>query len=128
MGLVAHPGDALSKEVIGAAIEVHRHLGPGLLESSYLACLSRELEVRGINYESQVVLSLEYKGKQWPRAFVVDLFVERLLVVEIKSVEALKAIQTSQLLTYMRLLRAPVGLVMNFNVEILVRGIRRRLL
>jgi len=128
VGLVVHPGNALSKEVIGAAIEVHRHLGPGLLESSYLACLSRELEVRGVNYESQVVLSLEYKGMQWPRAFVVDLFVERLLVVEVKSVEALKPIHTSQLLTYMRLLSAPVGLVMNFNVEILVRGIRRRLL
>src|SRR6266540_5913580 len=128
VGLIGHPTNPISEAVIGAAIEVHRHLGPGLLESSYHACLCRELELRNIGYHSQVALPLEYKGVELARVYVIDLLIEDSLIVEIKSVEKLLPIHSSQLMTYMRLQGISSGLLMNFNVPILPRGIRRILL
>jgi GxxExxY protein len=125
VGLIEHPTNSISEKVIGAAIEVHRHLGPGLLESSYQACLCRELELREIPYRSQVDLPLEYKGVQIAKGYVIDLLIEDSLVVEIKSMDKLLPIHFAQLMTYLRLLRAPAGLLMNFNVDTLPNGIRR---
>jgi GxxExxY protein len=125
VGLVEHPTNSISEKVIGAAIEVHRHLGPGLLESSYHACLCRELELREVPYRSQVALPLEYKGVQIAKGYVIDLLIEDSLVVEIKSMDILLPIHFAQLMTYMRLMRASSGLLMNFNVDTLPNGIRR---
>jgi GxxExxY protein len=128
VGLVEHPTNPISEKVIGAAIEVHRHLGPGLLESSYQACVCRELELREIRYRSQVVLPLEYKGIQIAKGYVIDLLIEDSIVVEIKSVDKLLPIHSAQLMTYMRLQKVSSGLLMNFKVEALPRGIKRILL
>jgi GxxExxY protein len=128
VGLVQHPTNPISERIIGAAIEVHRHLGPGLLESTYHTCLCRELELRTIAYHSRVALAIEYKGIQIARGYVIDLLVEGALIVDIKSVEKLLPIHAAQLMTYMRLQRVSAGLLMNFNVPILPYGIRRILL
>ena len=128
MALIEHSTNAISEKVIGAAIAVHRHLGPGLLESTYHACLSRELELRGIEHRSEVALPVEYKGIYIAKGYTIDLLIEDCLIVETKSVERLLPIHLAQLMTYMRLMRIPVGLLMNFNVEILSQGIRRKLL
>lgn len=128
MGLVEHPTNELSGKIIGAAIEVHRHLGPGLLESSYHACLCCELELRGIEFRSEVVLPLEYKGCQLAKVYVIDLLIEETVIVEIKSVEKLIPIHSAQLMTYLRLQRVSAGLLMNFNVDILPHGLKRILL
>jgi GxxExxY protein len=125
VGLSEHPTNPISERVIGAAIEVHRHLGPGLLESSYHACLCCELELRAIPYRSHVAVPLEYKGRQVTRGYVIDLLIEDALIVEIKSVDKLTPIHSAQLMTYMRLQRVSSGLLMNFNVDILPHGIRR---
>jgi GxxExxY protein len=125
VGLVEHQTNPISDGVIGAAIEVHRHLGPGLLESSYQACLCRELELRGIAYHSQVTVPLEYKGQPIAKGYVIDLLVEDSLIVEIKSVDKLLPIHSAQLMTYLRLQRVSSGLLLNFNVVILPHGIRR---
>jgi GxxExxY protein len=125
VGLIQHPANPISEKVIGAAIEVHRHLGPGLLESSYHACLCRELELRAIGYHSLVALPLEYKGLQVAKGYVIDLLIEDSLIVEIKSVEKLLPIHSAQLLTYMRLQGVSSGLLLNFNVAVLSHGIRR---
>ena len=128
MSLVEHDTNILSQATIGAAIEVHRHLGPGLLESSYQACLGRELELRGLAYEREVVLPLEYKGERLAKCYVIDLVVGGRLLVEIKAVERLLPIHTAQLITYLRLKGLSAGLLVNFHVEQLVRGVRRVLL
>jgi GxxExxY protein len=125
VGLIEHPTNLVSERVIGAAIEVHRQLGPGLLESSYQLCLCRELELRGIAYQSQAHLPLEYKGIQIGEGYVIDLLIEDNLIVEIKSVDKLLPIHSSQLMTYMRLLRVSAGLLINFNVQTLFQGLRR---
>jgi len=125
LGLLVHPTNRISEKAIGAAIEVHRHLGPGLLESSYHACLCRELELQEITYRSQVSIPLEYKGIQIAKSYVVDLLIEDCLVVELKSVDKLLPIHSAQLMTYLRLLRISSGLLMNFNVDVLHHGIRR---
>ncbi|MEP7227075.1 MAG: GxxExxY protein [Gemmatimonadales bacterium] len=128
MGLIKHATNRLSDVTIGAAIEVHRHLGPGLLETSYHACLCRELELRGISYDSQLALPVEYKGIQLSKGYIIDLLIENSLVVEIKSVDKLLPIHSAQLLTYLRLQGLSSGLLMNFNVHLLPHGIRRMLL
>jgi GxxExxY protein len=120
MGLIGHPTNAISEAVIGAAIEVHRQLGPGLLESSYHACLCRELELRAIQYQSQVAFLMEYKGAQIAKGYVIDLLVEESLIVEIKSVDKLLPLHAAQLLTYLRLRRLSAGLLINFNVHTLL--------
>ena len=125
MGLVEHPTNRISEKAIGAAIEVHRHLGPGLLESSYHACLCRELELQEITYRSQVSIPVEYKGIQIAKSYVIDLLIEDCLVVELKSVDKLLPIHSAQLMTHLRLLRLSSGLLMNFNVDALHHGIRR---
>ena len=127
MVLIEHPNKIVSARTIGAAIEVHRNLGPGLLESSYQTCLCRELELRGVPHQSQVELPLEYKGIQLANAYVIDLLIDGSLIVEIKSVEKLLPIHSSQLMTYMRLRRVSSGLLINFNVTTLIHGIRRAL-
>ena len=128
MALIEHATNAVSERTIGAAIEVHRHLGPGLLESSYHACLCCELELREIPFRSQVVLPLEYKGVQLAKGYVIDLLIEESLIVELKCVERLLPIHSAQLMTYLRLQRVSSGLLINFNVDVLSRGIRRILL
>lgn len=125
MGLIEHPTNTISEKVIGAAIEMHRHLGPGLLESSYQACFCHELGLREIAYHSQVILPLEYKGIQIEKGYVIDLLIEESLIVEIKSVDKLLPIHSAQIMTYMRLQRVSSGLLMNFNVGALPSGIRR---
>ncbi len=110
---------------IGAAIEVHKQLGPGLLESTYQACLCHELELRGISFECQKPLPLEYKGIRLECGYRIDLLVAGLVIVEIKSVEALAPIHEAQLLTYLKLTGIKVGFLINFNVVVLKEGIRR---
>jgi GxxExxY protein len=125
VGLIEHPTNPTSDKVIGAAIEVHRQLGPGLLESSYHTCLCRELELRHISYQSEVDLPLEYKGVQIAKGYVIDLLIEESLIVEVKSVEKLLPIHSSQLMTYMRLQQLSSGLLINFNAHTLFHGLRR---
>jgi GxxExxY protein len=118
----------LTTEIIGAAIAVHRALGPGLLESAYQECLCRELALRGVPFERQVPLPLEYKGVRCECGYRLDLLVARAVVVEIKSIETIAPIHEAQLLTYLRLGGWTVGLLMNFNVVVLKVGIRRKVL
>jgi GxxExxY protein len=125
VGLIKHSTNPISERVIGAAIEVHRQLGPGLLESSYHTCLCRELELREISFLTQVALPLEYKGVQIAKGYVIDLLIEGSLIVEIKSVDKLLPIHSSQLMTYMRLRSASSGLLINFNVHTLFHGLKR---
>ena len=125
MGLVDHSTNGVSERVIGAAIEVHRQLGPGLLESSYDSCLCRELDLRQIAYQSQVALPLEYKGLRVDKGYVIDLLIESTLIVEIKSVEKLLPVHSAQLMTYMHLQQVSSGLLINFNVRFLLQGLRR---
>jgi GxxExxY protein len=114
-----------SGEVVGAAIEVHRCLGPGLLESSYEACLCRELMLRQVAFERQVPLPVLYKGIQLECGYRIDLLVSGLVIVEIKAVESLEPIHEAQLLTYLKLKKLWVGLLINFNVPVLKNGIKR---
>lgn len=118
----------LTEEIIGAAIEVHRQLGPGLLESAYQACLVRELEARGIAAEQQKPVSVQYKGVQVDCGYRLDLLVDGKVVVELKTVDSLEEIHEAQLLTYMKLTGCRVGLLINFNVSLLRNGIKRRVL
>jgi GxxExxY protein len=110
------------------AIEVHRNLGPGLLESAYHRCLARELQLQGVPFKSKWPLQLEYKGLQIPKTYNLDLLIADTVVVEIKSIAKLAPIHEAQLLTYMRLGGWHVGLLMNFNEIVLKDGIRRRVL
>lgn len=128
MGLIEHHTNRSSESVIGAAIEVHRHLGPGLLESSYQGCLCHELKLREIAFRSHTAIPLEYKGIRIGRGYIIDFLVEDCLIVEIKSVDKLLPIHSAQLMTYMRLSGVSSGLLMNFNVPILPNGIKRILL
>ena len=120
--------NVLTKEIIGAAIEVHRHLGPGLLESAYQRCLARELQIRDIPYRYEWPLPLEYKGLRVKCGYRLDLLVADAVVVETKSIEAIAPVHEAQLLTYMRLGGWKVGLLINFNVLVLKNGIRRKVL
>lgn len=105
----------LTYEVIGCAIEVHKHLGAGLLESIYHECLIEELKSKNINYQSELKLPIIYKGKELETAFRCDLFIENCLVVELKSVSEIHPMHEAQILTYMKLLKAPKGIIINFN-------------
>lgn len=117
-----------SRQVIGAAIEVHRHLGPGLLESAYRACMCRELELRRIPYRPEVYMPLEYKGLIVPKAYRLDLIVSDSVVIELKALEKLEPIHEAQLLTYLRLSDRWLGLIINFHVPVLKDGIKRMVL
>ena len=118
--------NVLTRQVIGAAIEVHRHLGPGLLESAYVRCLCRELSLKKIPFKREWPVPMSYKGIQLPCSYRLDLLVCDAVVVEVKSIEALTPIHEAQLLTYLKLGGWKVGLLINFNVEILTTGIRRK--
>lgn len=120
--------NVLTREIIGAAIEVHRHLGPGLLESAYLKCLTRELCLKQIPFKRELPLPLDYKGVRLGCSYRLDLLVADAVVVEIKSVEGLTPIHDAQLLTYLKLGGWKVGLLINFNVVVLKTGIHRKVL
>ena len=122
------PRDPRSSPIIGAAIEVHRHLGPGLLESAYEECLCHELKLRGLDFKRQIDLPLMYKGLSLDCGYRIDLVVQDEVILELKSVEKLLAVHQAQLLTYMRLARKKVGLLINFNSPLLTQGIIRRVL
>ncbi len=117
--------DKLSNQVIGCAIEVHRELGPGLLESTYEQCLAHEMSNQGINFKIQLPLPVEYKGTRLDCGYRVDVMVENRLILELKSVERLQKIHEAQLLTYMKLSGLQTGLLINFNVNLLKNGIKR---
>jgi GxxExxY protein len=115
----------ITHDVIGAAIEVHRHLGPGLLESAYLRCLSDELTRCGLVFDREVPLALHYKGRQLDCGYRLDLIVAGCVIVETKAVDKVLPIHEAQLLTYLKLARLPLGLLINFNVPRLTAGITR---
>jgi GxxExxY protein len=117
--------DTLSNRVIGCAIEVHRELGPGLLESTYEQCLAYELRCAGIGFNLQQALPVEYKGIRLECGYRIDVLVEETLILELKSVDAILGIHEAQLLTYMKLAGIKTGLLINFNVGLLKSGIRR---
>jgi GxxExxY protein len=117
--------DLLSKEVIGCAIEVHKYLGPGLLESAYEECLSYELNKIGMKVDRQKVIPINYKDLVIKCGYRLDLLVNNKLIVEVKSVENLNAVHIAQLLTYMRLSKTSIGLLINFNEVILKNGLKR---
>ncbi|MBI4569523.1 MAG: GxxExxY protein [Planctomycetes bacterium] len=118
----------LTSAIIGAAIEVHRALGPGLLESAYQACFCHELTLRGMNFTAQLGLPLEYKGVKLDCGYRTDVIVEGKVVVEIKAVEAVAPVHQAQLLTYLRLTGCRVGLLLNFFVPVMKDGVFRRVL
>jgi GxxExxY protein len=120
--------ERLTEQIIGAAIDVHRHFGPGLLESAYEECLCHELTLRGLQFQRQVSLPVAYKGVTLNCGYKMDLLVEGRIVVELKCVEALAGVHHAQLLTYLRLSGKRVGLLLNFNVSIMARGIVRKVL
>lgn len=118
----------ITQAIIGAAIEVHRALGPGLLESAYEECLCRELSLRGISFERQRSLPVEYKAVKLDCGYRLDLLVEDSVVVEIKAIDTVLPVHEAQLLTYMKIGGWKVGLLINFNVPVLRQGIHRRVL
>ncbi len=117
--------DSLSNQVIGCAIEVHRNLGPGLLESTYERCLSYELKNASIKYETQKPIPIVYKDQQLEGGYRADIVVDDSLIIELKCVERILPIHEAQLLSYMKLGHFGVGLIINFNVKLLRDGIRR---
>jgi GxxExxY protein len=120
--------EELSNKVIGCAIEVHRNLGPGLLESTYEQCLAHELKIEGMPFKLQYPLPVEYKGIKLDCGYRIDLLVDNYLIVELKSVENVLPIHQAQLLTYMKLSGIKIGLLMNFNVKYMKDGIKRMVL
>ena len=120
--------EKLTEQIIGAAIEVHRHLGPGMLESAYEQCLCHEPSLRGLVFQRQVEMPVTYKGIKLGCGYRIDLLVEGTVVVELKAVEGLEAVHEAQLMTYMRAGPFRVGLLINFNVPVLRDGLVRRVL
>lgn len=119
--------NAICESIIAAAIEVHKELGPGLLESVYEACMVKELTKRGLVVRSQVDLPISYKGEVLEKRFRIDLLVENHVIVELKSIDQIQPIHEVQLLTYLRLANKKLGLLINFNVPLLTSGIRRKI-
>jgi len=117
--------DKLSNKIIGCAIEVHKELGPGLLESTYEQCLARELSLAKIKFEIQIPLPVIYKGVHLDCGYRIDLLVEKQLILELKAVDNLLPVHEAQILTYMKLSGISTGLLINFNVELLRKGIKR---
>lgn len=118
----------LTDKIIGAAIEVHKVLGPGILESAYQVCMERESKLRNITFERQVDLLLNYKGINLNAGYVIDLIYDKRVIVELKAVEKVIPVHEAQLLTYMKLTGIHVGVLINFNVPVLKDGIYRRVL
>lgn len=120
--------DKLSNTVIGGAIEVHRHKGPGLIESIYEKCLRRELQIQNIGTKCQDVVKIEYKGFVFEEKLRFDMLVEDCLLLELKSVQEVLPVHKAQLLSYMKLMNVPMGLIMNFYETKLIDGIHRLIL
>ena len=120
--------EELTGAICSAAIEVHKHLGPGLLESAYEECLCYELSQGGIAFQRQVVLPIAYKSVRLECGYLMDIVVEDQVVLELKSVESVLPIHEAQLLTYLKLSQKKVGLLLNFNVPLMKEGITRRVL
>lgn len=124
MGQLKH--ETLTASIIGAAIEVHRELGPGLMESAYEECLCHELCLRRLSFQRQVPLPVHYKKVNLDCGYRMDLVVENTVIVELKAVETLQPVHEAQLITYLKLSTKPVGLLINFNVPVLKDGVVRR--
>jgi GxxExxY protein len=120
--------EALTQQIIGAAIEVHKALGPGLLESAYEECLCHELHLRELTFKRQVPLLVQYKGVSLDCGYLLDLVIQGSVLVELKSVEKIIPVHEAQLLTYMKMTALRVGLIINFNVPTLTQGIVRKVL
>ena len=118
----------LTGQIIGAAIEVHKALGPGLLESVYEECLSHEFNLRRIRYERQYPIPVKYKGVQLDCGYRIDLLVENLVILELKSLDSLEPVHEAQILTYLKLTGCKIGMLINFNVPVLRDGIKRLIL
>ena len=118
----------LTEKIIGAAIEVHRAIGPGLLESAYQLCLAQESRMQNIAFEEQVPLKLNYKGIELDGGYKIDFIFDKRVVIEIKAVETVLHVHEAQLLTYLKLTGIHVGLLINFNTPVLKNGIYRRVL
>jgi GxxExxY protein len=118
-------GDRLTWKIIRGAIEVHRHLGPGLLESTYEECLCVELRAAGMNVERQRLIPVFYKGNRLQSCYRLDLIVDATVVVEVKSVDKIAPIHSAQVLTYLKCAKLPRGLIFNFNTAVLSDGIKR---
>ena len=116
----------ISEDIIGAAIEVHKFLGPGLLESVYEICLIEELEQRGLKVQRQVRLPLYYKGNLTEKFFIIDLLIENEIILELKAADRMLPVYDHQLMTYLKLTQKNLGLLINFNVPRLIDGIKRR--
>jgi len=127
MALISHPVNSVTSLVIGAAVAVHRSLGPGLLESAYQACLDHELGLRGVQHYTQVPLPVCYKSTRLDCGYRLDFVVNECVIVEVKSVDRLLPIHEAQVLTYLKLTRLTAALLINFNVRSLRHGIRRLL-
>ena len=117
--------DKLTEKVIGCAIEVHRSLGPGLLESTYEHCLAHELYINNIFFKKQLPMPVIYKGINLDCGYRLDLVIENTVIIELKSVKKMTAVDEAQILTYMRLAKIKTGLLINFNVSRLIDGVKR---
>jgi len=117
--------ERLAKITVDAAFAVHNELGPGLLESAYEACLSRQLELRGIRHQLQLPVPLEYKGLRVEIGYRADVVIEEKLLIELKVVDALLPVHTAQTITYLRIKKSPLGLLINFNEVLIKNGIHR---
>ena len=115
----------LTEKIIGAAIEIHRSLGPGLLESAYQECLFFELKSKGLKVEKEIALPIVYKDVKLDHGYRIDLLVENLVVIELKTVEYLTDVHTAQILTYLKLGNYPLGLLINFHTTLLKNGLKR---
>ncbi|MBI1344210.1 MAG: GxxExxY protein [Terrimonas sp.] len=117
-----------SKEIIDACFKVHKELGPGLLESVYDICLAKELSLKAMNYQRQVMLPVVYKGEELSLDFRIDFIIENEIIVELKAMECILPVHEAQLLTYLKLSQKRLGLLINFNVPLLKNGIKRMIL
>ena len=124
----SYPELSLTRDIISSAMEVHRALGPGLLESAYQACLCHELSLRNIPFVQQVELPVVYKGVKLDCGYRIDILISDRVIVELKTVQEILPVHEAQLLTYLRLTGKHVGLLINFNVAVLKNGIKRRVL
>jgi GxxExxY protein len=123
--MLEYKSDPLIPEIIGAAIEVHKQIGPGLLESVYEHCLCHELFTKSIEFKRQVPIPILYKGVKLNCGFRADLLIQDKIIIEIKSIDKLASIHRAQIISYMMIVRAPFGLLINFNVELLKTGLRK---
>ena len=121
-------GKELTEKIIGCAIEVHRTLGPGLLESAYELCLGQEMKLQGLSYERQVPLPVFYKGVRLESGYIMDMVVAQTVILELKAIPKILPVHEAQLLSYLKLSGYSLGLLLNFNAPTLTEGIRRRVL